>query len=137
MEELFYLKDTRTEKYHSIHGLTDSIKEASKFTILQLHARLGVTKTYKKVFIEKMKNSFLVMEPVTAREPQFKLACNIPHTKYDILFCEARYEYGLDVITENTTYCEYRGDIKHPKKVNKEPDKITFTVKKIIGECVH
>lgn len=49
MEELFYLKDTRTDKYYSQSGLISDKGMAQKFTETQLKRRLNVAKSHTKI----------------------------------------------------------------------------------------
>jgi len=133
-QELFYLKDTRTNKYHSLKGLTSNIEDAQQFTELQLKRRLNVPVSYKEVFKEKMANSNLLMEPVFEQEASFKIVSDIPYDDDDILLCDAKYWYGKTQVSDLVVYCVNGGEIRTPKGNNKTPDRILFKVKSKHGK---
>lgn len=121
-EDLFYLKDTRSGKYHSASGLVDSTEEATKFTELQLKMRLSVPKTYTNVFREKMKNSGMVIEPINSVSTKKFLTLidnGIEYDELDILTCSGKFYFQKGLVTKDLViYSEYRNIIR-PPDVNK------------------
>jgi len=132
-EELFYLKDITTQKYHSIRGLTKSIEDATKFTKAQLHKRLGVAATHKNVFLDKLRSSSLVIEPVTGWGTSVEIISKIKYEPDDLLNCEGVYTFENEVIKIPLIYSEFRDAV--PKLIGKgRLLRIEICVKNICGK---
>ena len=134
-QDLFYLKHSASNRYHSSKGMVESRLEASKFTELQIKKRLNVAKSYTKRFQEKLLAGGLVMERVFDQELPFKVESDIEYDEMDILLCDAKYWYGNKLVTGEAVYCPYRGNIKHPRGVSGIPDRVLFIVKSKHGKC--
>ena len=138
MEELFYLKDTRTNKYHSFNGLVEDKDKASQFTEIQLKRRLNVPKTHNTKFKKKLEHGYLVMEPVKERI-KFSIEIISDHNieDDDILFCEGEFFYEKDlVLKKNIVYSKFRGNLREPKDGKGDLLKVKLRVIKKIGKIV-
>lgn len=131
--ELYYLKCTKTNRYHSMRGLV-GLDQADTYTELQVKTRIGVAVTHTVKFREKLAASYLTMEPVVEKEKGFRLESDIEYEPDDILFCDAEYHYsGRVVRKKGVVYSPYRGTIRTPGgKI--EPDLVVFRVVKLVGK---
>lgn len=139
-EDLFYLKDVKSGKYHSISGLVTSSEEATKFTEVQLKRRLNVPRTYTNVFKEKMKNSGLVMEPINFVSPKKFLTIisnGVEFNEFDILTCSGKFFFSKGLVTKDiVVYSEYRDSIRIPDVNKGKLLSIELTVKKKDGRVI-
>lgn len=134
-DDLFYLKDTRTGKFHSPVGLVSDKEKASKFTVSQLKRRMKVAATHTKVFKEKLLNSFLAMEPVDEVLDQFLyINSSIEYEPEDMLDCDVEYHYKKNFIKGRTVYSEARNYLEGNKKNKAGLLKIVLNVRGIVGK---
>jgi len=133
-EELFYLRDSRTEKYHSSSGLTESKEDAVVFTMAQLHSRLGVAKTHINKFKEKLKNGYMVTEPVAKRETGLKIESSIEYQPEDMLLCDGYFYLGKKIGRKpRMIYSQCRNIIRYPSGYEKS-EKVVLKVIRVVGK---
>jgi hypothetical protein len=138
MEELFYLKCTKTGRYHSLNGMVSSADNASKFTQLQLKNRLKVAKTHTNRFKEKLRNANLTMEPVVEiKMGEIVINSELPYEEDDILYCDTQYYYDNgEVLRMKSVYSVYRGILRKPKNAKGKLVKAVLNVLSVSGNVV-
>lgn len=137
-EDLFYLKDVRSGKYHSMGGLTADKSSAGKYTELQLKSRLNVAKTHTKKFKEKLANGGLVTELVCeVKMGEIIIKSEYPYEDDDILYCDTEYYYDNgDMLRRNSIYSVYRNTLRRPKKEKGNLIKAILRVKSVSGKVI-
>lgn len=134
MEELFYLKDTRTGKYQSHRGLVDSKEDAQKFTDEQIKRRYNIAKTHQNKLKEKLENGFIAMEPVIEKKKGLSIESDTPYQDDDVLFCEGVFYFEKNVVSKKVIYSCKRNILRIPEGGKGKLERTVLKVIKKMGK---